>query len=141
MLASGDGPFPTDPQQALDYLDTLWEGAAPRTAYKDFGSALDFFEAAGERPEAERIGFEQSVKNAIVSLTARRAQLVSQLARESPKGKQAPPLLVSQVVALERLVTCAKCPLYQRFYAWTKLLRHWCSLRWDDTNGLVPSEL
>ena len=48
---------------------------------------------------------------------------------------------MAQEVALERLVISVEAPLHTRFYAWTKLLRHWSSLRWDDTNGVNPGKL
>ena len=32
-------------------------------------------------------------------------------------------------------------PEYARFYAWVRLLKHWASLRWDDTAGLAPDQL
>ena len=32
-------------------------------------------------------------------------------------------------------------PHYHRAFAWYRLFRHWSSLRWDDTQGLVPSTL
>ena len=62
---------------------------------------------------------EPSVENAVEQLTAKRAQMLSQAEREVPAGaKQAPPLLLSQCLALESLICCEKAPLYVRFYAW-----------------------
>ena len=42
---------------------------------------------------------------------------------------------------MERVVVDGRLPSYQRFYAWAKLLRHWCSLRWDDGMGVKPEDL
>ena len=142
LVADGQAPFPLEAQQVLEYLDISWEGSAPRTFYKNFLTALTFFEAAGERPEAERLSSDPAVINAISELTTRRALLVTQAEREEPKGtKLAPPLLLSQLVALERRVADLEAPAYSRLYAWIKLLRHWTSMRWDDTSGVVPGEL
>lgn len=92
LLANGDGPFPIDPQQALDHLDAAWDGGAPRIFYKSFLSALSFFEAAGERKPEEHVCAEPSVENAVEQLTAKRAQRLTQAEREAPAGaKQAPP--------------------------------------------------
>ena len=74
----------------------------------------------------------------VLELKARRAQVATQAKLDKPKGKKAPQLLTAQVVALEGVVGAEHLPLYVRFYAWTKLLRHWTSMRWDDTNGIVP---
>ena len=42
---------------------------------------------------------------------------------------------------MEREVLDCARPLFIRAYAWHRLLRHWCSLRFDDTNGLSPAAL
>ena len=58
------------------------------------------------------------------------------------KGKkQAPPLLLSMKEALERTVVNEELPVFHRAYAWYRLVRHWASLRFDDTSGLPPSTL
>ena len=86
LIANGDGPFPTLPQQALDYLDAAWEGGAPCTFYKSFLSALGFFEAAGERRVEERLSSDPSIENAVGQLTAKRSQMLTQAEREAPAG-------------------------------------------------------
>ena len=142
LLAEGHSCFPTSAQQVLDFLDVQWEASAPRTFYRSFLDALGFLETAGERPEAERLSEDQGVKNAVKALAAKRAQLKTQAEREAPRGeKQAPPLLLAQTAALERAVVDPALPLYLRFYAWAKLLRHWSSLRWDDSMGVSPQKL
>ena len=142
LVAEGHAPFPLEARQVLDYLDISWEGSAPRTFYKNFLTALTFFETAGERVEAERLSSDPAIINAISELATRRALLMTQAEREEPTGtKLAPPLLLAQLAALERRVTDTAAPVYSRLYAWIKLLRHWTSMRWDDTSGVVPSEL
>ena len=42
------------------------------------------------------------------------------------------------VEALERAVVDAELPLFVRGYAWYRLVRHWASLRFDDTSGISP---
>ena len=32
-------------------------------------------------------------------------------------------------------------PVYHRTFAWYRLFRHWASLRWDDTQALLPFSL
>ena len=58
---------------------------------------------------------------------------------ERKKKTQAPPLLLMILIALEMAVLDTTRPLYHRAFAWYRLFRHWASLRWDDTQGLVPS--
>ena len=142
LVSEGLGFYPTSPQQVLDYLDVQWEASAPRTFYQDFQDSLTFFEQAGEVPEDARLSTNQGVRNAVKALAAKRAQQRTQAEREAPKGeKQAPPLLLAQVAGLERVVVNPDLPLYQRFYAWAKLLRHWSSMRWDDSMGINPGDL
>jgi hypothetical protein len=142
LLAEGHGCFPNDHSQVLDYFDVQWEAAAPRTFYQAFLDALNFLEQAGERPENQRLALHQGVRNAVKAFTAKRAQAKTQAEREAPKAtKQAPPLLLAQVHGLEATVLDANLPDYHRFYAWAKLLRHWSSLRWDDSAGVRPQSL
>ena len=64
----------------------------------------------------ERVSENPGSKNAVEQLTARRALLQTQAEREAPQGaKHAPPLLLSHVAALERLVLAEYCPLCARF--------------------------
>ena len=44
----------------------------------------------------------------------------------------------SLLLQLEELVLDTSKPLFQRGFAWFRLLRHWASLRWDDSQGLNP---
>ena len=52
---------------------------------------------------------------------------------------QAPQLLLRLVGGFEAVVADSSRPLYQRAFAWYRLLRHWAYLRWDDTQGIQPS--
>ena len=45
------------------------------------------------------------------------------------------------LAALERTVLNPNLTAYHRAFEGFRLLRHWCSLRWDDTQGLSPSPL
>ena len=59
----------------------------------------------------------------------RAIEVVSQLA---------PATLLSLLAAFESLVSDDTAKLFHRGYAWFKFLRHWTSMRWDDTQGLSP---
>lgn len=50
-------------------------------------------------------------------------------------------MLVALLVALEHVVTDVQTAPFARFFAWTRLLRHWTSLRCDDTAGIRPSAI
>jgi hypothetical protein len=55
--------------------------------------------------------------------------------------KQAPPLPVIVLVALEIVATSEAEPAYHRAFAWYRLVRYWASLRFDNTVGLLPSSM
>ena len=60
----------------------------------------------------------------------------------NPRAKrQAPPLLLLLIGELELVVRDDGRPLYHRAFAWYRLFRHWASLRWDDTQALLPATL
>ena len=57
------------------------------------------------------------------------------------KTKQAPPLLLRQIIALEGVVCALERKTYERGFAWYRLFRHWSGMRWDDSQGLKPDSL
>ena len=61
--------------------------------------------------------------------------------RRKREAAVAAALLVSLLACFEDAVGNEELPLYHRGYAWFKLLWHWSSTRWDDTQGLVPLSL
>ena len=54
-------------------------------------------------------------------------------------ARQAPPLMIVILAQMEAVVVSNDQPSFVSFYAWTRLLRHWGSMRWDDTVGLRPA--
>ena len=50
-------------------------------------------------------------------------------------------MLVALLVMLEREVLDERRPKFVRAYAWYRLLRHWCALRFSDGDGLSPDSL
>ena len=98
-----------------------------------------FLEEAGEVPEAERLHSDPALANAEKELSLAAAATTAQSSRQT-RG-QAPQLPLAVLAALERAVLNSELPAYHRAFAGFRLLRHWCSLRWDDTQGLPPSSL
>ena len=139
LLAEGLPPFPETAAQTLDYLELAFQGGAARSFYSSFLGALSFFEVAGERREEDSLHKHPGVRSACKELEATTARTAKE-GRPKPRG-QAPPLLLAQLLALERVVADEATPLYARGYAWVRLLRHWASLRWDDTLGIPPATL
>ena len=129
-------PFPATVGPVLDYLKVVTEEKPPASFYKDFRGALRFFEAAGERPTNERLANTPALANLVAEVALVAA---SRPKRGRPKGKQAPTLPTAVLAAIEHVVVDPSRPPFARYYGWTKLIRHWTSLRWDDTLGLSPS--
>ena len=66
------------------------------------------------------------------------------LAAEGGAGrptKQAPPLLMRLLLALEEAVSDDTRKLYERGFAWFRLFLFWAGLRLDNNQGLNPSSL
>ena len=146
LLHSGHGPWPNNEQVVLDYFDLkVEEGLAPSTL-PSFLAALSFFEEAGELPQDRRLTGNPAIDNAsrehslAAEERAKATRKNGQDKKQKKKG-QAPPLLLMILISLEMAVLDTMRPLYHRAFAWYRLFRHWASLRWDDTQGLVPSSL
>ena len=133
-------PFPTEADEVLRYFSVRLEEGAARTSFRSLLTALSFFEKAGEVPEQLQLSRLSSLDGAVREYEARR-RLAAEEAGERTGKRQAPPLLLAILAAMEREVLDCARPLFIRAYAWYRLLRHWCSLRFDDTNGLSPAAL
>ena len=123
----------------MDYIEAREAEGAPRTAFGDMQAALRFFEEAGERPEALRLHDSPALTNAVKEATAAAAERAA--GQPGRRGRQAPPLLVAQLAAMETAVVNEKLPKFIRMYAWYRLFRHWTSMRWHDTLGVRPDKL
>ena len=134
LLGLGQPPFPTLLEQVLDYL--ALHSTSPTSWFRAFRTSLRFFEEAGERATADLLHDLPGLANTVAEAGATTAERGAPA--PAPQARQAPPLLVGLLVALEHVVADSKQAPYKRLYAWVLLLRHWASLRWDDTLGLHP---
>jgi hypothetical protein len=140
LLTTTGAPWPLTTSVVLDYLEVRRAEGAPRTAYASLLSALRFLEEAGEVPEAERLYCSPALANAEKELSLAAAAAAAQTSGHEARGP-APQLPLAVLAALERVVLNSELPDYHRAFAGFRLLRHWSSLRWDDTQGLPPSSL
>ena len=69
------------------------------------------------------------------------AALAAETLQPAATTDQAPALPLRLLEKLETTVSTPGCPRYHRGYARITLLRHWSSLRWDDSQGLPPATL
>ena len=135
--------FPRSADAFLDYFAHLRKGGAAKTSCKSAQLSHAFLEEAGEVGSASRLSAFPSVAN-FVKEAKLAAEVEEARARETSAWRplstdQAPQLLLRLVGGFEAVVADAERPLYQRAFAWYRLLRHWASLRWDDTQGIQPS--
>ena len=131
-----------DTAAVLEYFEVRRSEGAPRTAYASLLSAFRFLEEAGEVAEADELFCNPSLINAEKELFLAAATTAAQNPAGSRQARgQAPQLPLAVVAALERAVLNTALPNYNRAFAGFRLLRHWSSLRWDDTQGLPPSSL
>ena len=138
-------PFPAKAEEFLDYLAHLRRSGAAKTACKSAQLSLSFLEEAGEVAEADRLATQTSVLNLVKEAKlAAEVALTTRLEGESWRANtadQAPQLPLRLLLAFEQVVADLGRPVYQRAFAWYRLLRHWASLRWDDTQGINPESL
>ena len=145
MLSAHQHAYPSGAEEFLDYLAHLRRSGAPKTACKSAQLSLAFLEEAGEVAEADRLSSLTSVTNLVKE--ARLASEVALATREegatwrAASADQAPQLPLRLLLAFEEVVADLGRPVYQRAFAWYRLLRHWASLRWDDTQGINPGSL
>ena len=88
--------------------------------------------------EADRLHSNPALTNAEKELS------VASAAQNPGSGQtrgHAPQLPLTVLAALERAVFNPELTDYHRAFAGFRLLRHWSSLRWDDTQGLSSSSL
>ena len=124
----------------VEYVEVRVKGNAAVTTFAASLGALRFLEEAGEVPTADRISAETALASAIKEAETRTHANLS--AAGLKRGKQqAPPLPLYLVAVLEKVVVDVSRPSFHRAYAWYRCVRHWASMRFDDTAGLAPSSL
>jgi hypothetical protein len=117
--------WPSDIQVILDYVEVCTEEPCSVTFYKSFLAGVSFVEACGEVPPEQRYSGSPASRNLIEELRVVQAS-------PSRTKKKAPLLPVILLVSLELLVVSNEAPLYDRGYAWYRLVRTWAALRHDD---------
>ncbi len=135
FLASTGKAFPTNAAQVLDYIEACAEDRAARHAIESFSAALAFLERGGGVPESGALH-----RHPLVVAAAADVKATSGPGLARPR-KKAPRLPLALVAAAERAVLAEELPQFVRMYAWWRLLKVWCALRWDDHRGLVPASL
>ena len=137
LLSLSKRSWPNEAQDLLDFFEVRRTEGAPRSAYGSLLSSLRFLEEAGEVLEQNRLCLAPSLTNAVKEL----ALATSAKGKGSRERGQAPQMPLALVVAFEKVVLDTSRPRFQRAFAAFRLLRHWASLRWDDTQGLAPRSL
>lgn len=145
LLHSHGVYFPRTADDFLDYLSHLRKSGAARTPCKSAQLSLAFLEEAGEVETSARLSSLTSVANFVkearLATEVEEARLNEAQHRNPPSNDQAPQLPLKLVVGFEDVVSDPSRPLFQRAFAWYRLVRHWSSLRWDGTQGIHPASL
>ena len=138
LLAHGHPVFPGNTEVVLQYLEVQAAAGAPKTWFGDFRASLRFLEESGEQAQELLLHSDPAVANAVLEASA--AAAARPTAPGARRGRQAPPLPVALVAALEDVVV-GDGPSYSRLYAGTRLVFHWTAMRWDDSLGVHPNLL
>jgi hypothetical protein len=133
MLVVFGRPFPRFTREMLDYLESLALGGCGRSLPGSVAAALRVMEVAGSVPVGRRISEDPVWLSAVRSLE-----------RECQQGGVPPSranlCTVAVLVALE-LYVLSERPLFQRAFAWVKLVKVWACLRTDDVFGIDPARM
>ena len=132
--------FPDEVSDVLHFFGVRREEQASRSVYGTLVTALAFLEEAGEVPKLLRLSTSSGLVGAAKEFEAKRRLLAESLGKTTSR-KQAPPLILALLEAMENVVVDESLPLYVRAYSWYRLLRHWASFRFSDTAGLPPGTL
>ena len=126
--------YPVELVQVLDFVSDRASEPCGRTCLTSFLTTLAFLEEVGGVPEQRRLSQDSLLKGLVEELTC-------QLSAGAPATKKAPRHLTLTLAALELAVGDCSYPPFKRGVAWFKLVRHWASLRWDDTKGITSEAM
>ena len=126
--------YPRGPSDVVDYIIFLEQEAGTKSCIADFMSALSVLEDAGQVPSSGQL-----CKNRLVVAASKGASAEVQQGKTSVK--QAPPLTVAMLLALEIYVCTGSNPLYARCLMWACLLCVWGCMRVSDLQGIDVSRL
>ena len=124
-------PFPSRPEEAMEYISALAEGGGSRTKLDQFMASLAFFEKGGGVRKETCLHQDNLVLACLEEAKAQGQE------RTTPV-KKAHQLPLSVVFALEREVLDSTEPKFWRMLAWWRLVKVWATLRHDDHRGLLP---
>lgn len=125
--------FPQHIGQMLDYLSDVTAGDYGKSLPAAISAALGFVEKCSGLKEGEWI-------STMPLWIANVGALTCEAQGSSKPIRKAPSYFLLMVISLE-LWICSARPLYWRGYAWIKMLKLMCSLRFDDTQGICPARL
>ena len=126
--------FPQDIADLTEYVTDLVAGGCGRSIPGEFAAALSFIEKSGS------VQPENCLSTRPLWLGALRQLQVECDSRSQPVKKARMPS-TAMMLALELLVVNPERPLYMRAYAWVRLIKCWCTLRWDDVQHICPSSM
>ena len=126
--------FPKIAGDVLDYLVFLEQEVGTKTCIDEFMAALSVLEDAGQVPTPAQLSKDRLVVSASKSYMA-------DLKEGRTSHKQAPPLTVSMLVALEIFVCAQENPTYGRCLAWACLICVWACMRVSDLQGIDVNRL
>ena len=128
--------WPQCHEDLVSYLEELAAQPCAPSLPARVISAVNFIETLGGVPEADRVYQNIFVNRAVQSIY---------LELKEKKGgstfrKKAKQLPLALLMSFEVMVLGVSLPAFVRLSAWTRCLRHWLALRWDDTLYMPPHD-
>ena len=114
------------------YLEDLAKEPCGPSVPRSILKAVDFLEMVGGVKESIRIGRDSNLVQIANDITI-------ELKSGNTRGKKkSPPQAFAALVSSEVAIMDSTAPVYTRLFHWTKLIKHWAALRWDDTMHTPP---
>ena len=134
MISVKGYSFPQKPADVVDYLVFLEQEVGTKSCISEFMSALSVLEDAGQVSISNQL-----CKNRLVVAASKSSE--AEVHEGKTVKKQAAPLSVAMLLALEIFIVTGTNPLYARCLMWTCLVCVWSCMRVSDLQGIDVSRL
>ena len=126
--------WPAHVGQLLDLIEDFATCGCARTVPGSIAAALSFIEVSGGMADEDRYSTAPLWRKAVADLESNIKSKVGCFVRKAQLFS------VTLVMSLE-LYVCSARPSYKRLLAWTRLVKVFACLRFDDTRGIPPARL
>ena len=123
------------PEDFYDWVQALLEEPCGKHVPRASFNTLKFLEHSVEMPDDLQLSRDAGILNFLKEVEQAGGWKAGRVRRK------AQPYLLEMVAAMEGVVVAQDTRPYHRFYAWIKLIKLWCAMRFDDVQGVDHENL